>query len=114
MRGRDGDAAACHAREEDRGRLLDLHPREPRLVLLGGVALEVRPVVRARNDLLQVRHHLAAVAGAQRERVLAAEEALELLTGASVEEDRLGPSLARAQHVAVAEAAARGEALERG
>ncbi len=40
------------------------------------------------------------------------EEALQLAPGPGVEEDRLGPALAGAQHVAVGEAAAGGQAAE--
>ena len=67
---------------------------------------------RAGNELAQVAHHLAAVAHAQREGVAALEERLELVARARVEEDGLRPALARAEHVAVGEAAARREALE--
>ena len=67
---------------------------------------------RPGNDLVQVAHHLAAVAHAERERVAAREERRELVARARVEQDRLGPALARAEHVAVGEAAARREALE--
>jgi hypothetical protein len=41
----------------------------------------------------------------QREGVAALEERLELVARPRVEEDRLGPALARTKHVAVAEAA---------
>ena len=66
----------------------------------------------AGNQLGQVRHHLAAVAHAQRERRRAREELAQLGARARVEQDRLGPAAAGAQHVAVAEAAARREALK--
>ena len=66
----------------------------------------------AGNDFLERREHLAAVAHAEREGVLAVEEPLELLARASVVEDGLGPALARAQHVAVGESAAGHQAAE--
>src|SRR5690606_39383592 len=59
-----------------------------------------------------VAHHLAAVAHAQREAVLALEERLEAVTGTGVEQDRLGPAFTSPQDVAVREAAARYQALE--
>ena len=61
---------------------------------------------RARNELAQIAHHLAAVAHAKRERALASEKRRELVAGARVEQDRFRPTLARAQDVAVGEAAA--------
>ena len=66
----------------------------------------------ARDQLLQRRHHLAAVAGAERERIAAREELLELGPDPGVEQDRAGPAAAGAQHVAVGKSAACGEALE--
>ena len=73
---------------------------------------EARPVLGARDEALEGREHLAAVADAEREGVAAREEALELLAHRLVEQDRLGPALARAQHVAVGKAAAGHQALE--
>ena len=67
-----------------------------------------------RYDVLELRQHLAAVAHAEREGVLPVEELLEHRLELAVEEDRPRPAAARAQHVAVAEAAARDEALEIG
>src|SRR5205814_8843892 len=106
VRGGDRDAAAFHARKEDRRRLLDLDRRNTRLVLLRQVALEVRPVLRARDDFLKVRHHLAAVARSEREGIRSRKEGRELVARPGVEEDRLRPSFTRAEHVAVAESAA--------
>ena len=68
---------------------------------------------RAGHDVAQVRDHLAAVADAERERVRPREERRELIARARVEQDRLGPALAGAEHVAVREAAARRQPLER-
>ncbi len=63
---------------------------------------------------MQVAHHLAAVAHAERERVAAGEERGELVAGPRVEQDRLGPALAGAQHVAVGKPAAGDEPPEVG
>ena len=53
----DGDwqLAARHASGEDRRRLHDLDHRQPRLVMLGGVAGEPRPRVGARHQVRQRR-----------------------------------------------------------
>ena len=58
------------------------------------------------------RHHLAAVARAERERVAAREERSNSSRARALKRIGLGPALARAEHVAVGEAAAGGEALE--
>ncbi len=108
----NGQPRAGHALQEQRLRRQHFHQRQARLELLGEVALEVRPGLRAGNQLVQVGHHLAAVADAEAEAVATIEEGLELVAGARVEEDGLGPALAGAQHVAVGEAAAGRQALE--
>src|SRR5262249_39760062 len=66
-----------------------------------------RPEIGAWNQLAQGREHLATVADAERERVGAREELREHRACALVIEDRLGPTFARAEHVAVREPAAR-------
>lgn len=71
-------------------RLLHLNHGHARLELLRAVAHEVRPELGARDQLVQVAHHLAAVAHAKGEAVLALEERLETITGTGVEQDRLG------------------------
>ncbi len=70
------------------------------------VAHKARPQVAARDQLAQVGHHLTAVAHAERQRLRTMEEGRELIAHALVEQNRLRPALARAQHVAVGEAAA--------
>ncbi len=112
IRHRDRHAAAHHALEEQRGRALHLQHHEARLELLRLVAHEVRPCFRPGDELVQIAHHLAAVAHAERERVGAPEERLELLACARIEQDRFCPSLPSAEHVAVGKAAAGGETLE--
>src|SRR5690606_31666231 len=90
----DGDrhARTGHATQEDRGRLLDLDHGHAGFELLRAVAHEVRPELGAGNQFVQVGHHLATVAHAQGEAVLALEESLEAFTGTAVEQDRLGPA----------------------
>src|SRR5690606_13538910 len=82
------------------------------LELLAAVAQEARPMGGARDDLAQLRHHLATVAHAKRERRGAREELAELVAQGRAFQDRRGPAAAGAQHVAVAEAAAGDEAVE--
>ncbi len=110
----DGDRhhGTRHASEEGGRRVLYFHQAEARLETLGAVAHEARPQIGARDQLAQVGHHLAAVAHPQRERIAALEEALELLAGAIVEQDGLGPAFTRPQHVAVGEAATGHQGLE--
>ncbi len=62
---------------------------------------------------MQVAHHLAAVANAQREGVRPREKRREVIAGPRVEEDRLGPPLACPQHVSVGKSAARGKRIEK-
>ena len=104
---RDGDrqARAFHAIEEQRGALLDFDHRDTGLELLGLVAHEARPGLGTRDQLLELGEHLATVADAQREAVVTVEEALELFTRTRIEQHRLGPATASAQHVTVGEAA---------
>lgn len=66
----------------------------------------------ARDDGLKRAHHLAAVAHAQGEGVLAVEERGELVAAAFVHQDGLGPALTGTEHVAVGEAAAGDQAFE--
>src|SRR5690606_41826183 len=55
----DRQARTGHALQEDRGRLLHLNHRHTRLELLRAVAHEVRPGLAARDQLVQIAHHLA-------------------------------------------------------
>ena len=113
VRDRDRDQRALHAAQQDRGARFHAHQRHPCLVLLRGVAHEARPVRAARDDVAQAGHHLAAVADTEREGVAAREEALELRARALVEQHRLRPAAAGAQHVAVGEATAGRDAADR-
>ena len=69
---------------------------EAGLELLAAVAVEGRPGFGAGDDGGEVAHHLAAVADAQGEGVLALEEGGKLVLEAGVEQDGFGPALARA------------------
>jgi hypothetical protein len=95
-----------HAGEQHGARARHLHQGEPRLVLLGAVAHESRPSCRARDQLLERRKHLAAIADTQRERAVALEEGAELVARRWMEQDGFCPAFAGAEHVAVREAAA--------
>src|SRR3990167_3178660 len=79
VRHRDGQQRSLHVLQQDRGILRDLHHGHARLELLRGIAHEMRPAFGAGDDLVQVRHHLAAVADAERESVGAREKRRELI-----------------------------------
>src|SRR3989338_143377 len=75
----------------------------------------MRPAFRPGNNLMQVAHHLAAVAYAQRERVATLEKGSKFIPGSRIEQNGLGPSLARPQHIAIGKTTAgdhTGEVLE--
>src|SRR5260221_4253319 len=112
VRGDNRDPAARHTLEEKRRALDDLDHYQPPLELLGAVAHEPRPVRRPRDQFLQRGHHLAAVAGAQRKSIASGEEFLELRKDFPFEQDGARQAAAAAEHVAIGEAAARGEAFE--
>src|SRR3546814_13203840 len=71
------DVCSSDLAEEQRWRLDHLQHPEARLELLAAVAQEPRPVLGTGDDALELRHHLAAVAHAQREAVAAGEEGFE-------------------------------------
>ena len=110
----DGDAGlgAGHAVEEDRRGVHHFDHGKAAFEFLRLVARELGPGVGAGDDGFQVAHHLAAVADAEAEAVRAVEEARELFRQAGVEQNRFRPAFARAQHVAVREAAHGDDALE--
>ena len=89
-----------------------MRQHQPRLVLLGAIAHEARPIRGTRNELLECREHLAAVAHAQGERRVALEEGPELVARKGIEQDRFRPAFAGAEHIAIGEAAASDEAVE--
>ena len=66
----------------------------------------------ARNDRRQMRHHLAAIAHAQREAVGAIKKCDKRVAQCRIKQDRLRPALPRAQHVTVGKTAARRQPLE--
>src|SRR5580704_2257602 len=106
VRDGDGDDRAFHAGEEHAGAFLDLERGEAGFKALGLVLHEARPVVGAGDDRTEVAHHLAAVADAEAEGVRAREEGGELVAGARIEEDALGPAFAGAERVAETESPA--------
>ncbi|MCY1416500.1 hypothetical protein D9M71_320070 [compost metagenome] len=110
----DGDrhARTGHALQEDRVRLLHFDHGHTGFELLGTVTHEVRPELAARDQLVQVGHHLATVAHAEGEAVVAFEEALERIAGTAVEQRGFRPAFTGTQYVAVREAAASDHALE--
>ena len=91
-----------------------LHQADPGLELLRPIPHEARPMVGSRDQLFEVREHLAAVADPEAERVAPREETFERLAGAAVEQDRFCPAFAGSEHVAVGKSAARRDAPEIG
>src|ERR1700730_9248789 len=89
----DGKHRARHPVKHNRWRAQDFHQREARLVLLAAITNESRPVFGARNDALESREHLAAVADTEGEAVGACEEALEFVPYRFVKQNRLRPTL---------------------
>src|SRR5688572_13738588 len=65
----DGDRndGTFHATEEETGGSFDAQRNEAGFVALGLVLHETRPQFRARDERLQIAHHLAAVAHAESE-----------------------------------------------
>src|SRR5690554_4685519 len=102
VRDHDRDPRAGHAGQQHRRRAHDFQHRQPRLELLADVALEAWPVPGTGDDAAKLRHHLAAVAHPERERVRAMEERLEGLAQLRVLKDRSRPAASGAEHVAVA------------
>ena len=66
----------------------------------------MRPPRGARDDVAQLRHHLAAIADPERETVRAFKKIREHLLQAVIEQDRLRPATPRTKHVPVGETAA--------
>ena len=71
-------------------------------------------MVRMWDDFGKVAHHLAAVAHAQAQCVGAGEKGGEHIAQLGVEQNGFCPALARAQHITVAEPAARRQHLKIG
>src|SRR4030095_1638868 len=102
-----GNPAPFHPAEEKRRGAHHFEQNESRFELLRPIADEVRPMTATGNELVQIAHHLAAVAHAKCESTVAREEGGELVAGARIEQDGLRPALARAQNVTVREDADR-------
>ena len=113
MGNRDGQLRAGHTPQKHRRALLNSQKRQAGFELLRAIAYEARPVLRARDDLLQVGKRLASIAHPEREGVGPREEALEDGARPGVKQNRFGPAFARAQHVAVGEPAAGSQPAER-
>ncbi len=109
---RDREHGACHALEEHGRSIFDLERAEAGLETFGEVLHKARPVRSTRNQVLEVGNHLAAVADAEREGVLAVEVSFEFGAGLRVEEDALGPAFTGTENVTVAEATASDETIE--
>src|SRR5690606_22851505 len=82
---RDRHARTLHAGEEQRRRLGDLDHAQAPFELLGAVANATRPAGRAWTGLAQRRHHLTAIADAERERIRARKKTAELIAKLSIE-----------------------------
>ena len=80
---------------------MHLQHHQPCLELLRAVAHEMRPGRCPGDELAKIAHHLAAIADAQREGVASREKRRELIARPRVEQDRLRPSFARPQHIAI-------------
>ena len=63
-------------------------------------------MARTRNDVLEMRHHLAAITNTQRKRIASLEEFRELVARARMVQHRLRPAAARAQNIAERKSAA--------
>src|SRR3546814_18166874 len=93
------DVCSSDLAEEQRWRLDYLQHPEARLELLAAVAQEPRPVLGTGDDALELRHHLTAVAHAQRDAVAADEEGFAHVAPRRAPEDRGRPAAAGADHV---------------
>ena len=105
---------AFHPLEEDGGGRHDFDGGVARLELFADVVNEVRPVFRARYEVLELRDHLAAVADAEREGLGTVEVLAEHLGELGRVEDARRPARSGAEDVAVGEAAAGDESAEVG
>ncbi len=76
------------------------------------VTYKTRPQFAARDQLAQIRHHLATVAHAQRQRLRTMEEGFEFVAHPMVKQNGFRPAFTRPQHVAVGKAAASHQRME--
>jgi hypothetical protein len=88
-----------------------LHHRDARLELLRLVTYKMRPQLRPRDQLVQVRHHLATVTHAEGKGIVAIKKFRELVARAVIIKNGFGPALTRAQNIAEGKAATCGNAL---
>src|SRR5690606_22384870 len=108
----DRDPRAGHARQEQRRRIEYFQHAQPALELLAAVAQELRPVRRTRDDLAELRQHLATVAHTERKGPRTQEERGELVAQHVALEDRCRPAASGTEHVAIAEAATGHQSVE--
>src|SRR6185437_14540250 len=107
----DGHAAARHSIEKQRWAVLRFDHDKPCLELLRSVSDKSGPMLGARNNLMQVAHHLAAVAYAQGKGISTRKKSLKLIAGPRIEQDRIGPAFPCAEHIAIRKPPACGEAF---
>ncbi len=81
----DGQARPLHSAEKHGAALRDFHRADARLKLLGAIAQKARPVFAARDELFEMREHLAAVAHAERKGVRIGEKGGKLVSQCLVE-----------------------------
>ena len=103
--------AAGHAGQPRRGAWVDPHEHGAPFELLGAIAHESRPGLGTGNQRLEMGHHLAAVADAERQSVRG-KIASERIAHRAVMENALRPAAAAAEHIAVGKTAAGGQHRE--
>ena len=105
-------AGTGHVLEQNGGRILDLHQRGSCFKLLGQVAHKARPVLGTRDQVFQMRQHLAAITHPQRKGIFAEEETVEVLAEGFVVQHGLGPAATGTQYIAIGEPATGHQPLE--
>src|SRR5690606_30829441 len=104
MRHGNRDVGSRQTLHEDGRAVGYLDQRQPRLVFLGLVARETRPMLCTWNHARKRRHHLAAIAHPERKHIRPGEERRKLIRKLRIEPYRARPAFARAQPVPVTEA----------
>src|SRR6201996_8955307 len=114
MRDGHGNTRTGHALQEDARRVEYLQRDHASFILLGCIAQEFRPMLGTGNDVLELPHHLATIAYAERKLGRVGKESTEFRAQVVVIENGCRPTAACTQHVAKGEAAACGKAAEIG
>ena len=99
MRHHDRNPGTGHTLKEHGIALQYLNHDDPRLKLTRFVGRKMRPMLRARDQFLERRHHLAAVADPQCKNLLAGEKGRKLLAHRGFKQNRLGPTLPCAEDI---------------